>query len=266
MGWYLFVERLLSEAQERGEFSNLPDAGKPIDLAENPFAPADWRLANKILKDNQLLPEFLERRKNLERLAQAVEDLVRRHDRQFSQLTVRCARHMRDLAVLFPIASELMRFLAELPIGLTGARDAADSSEPAPPAGGAASVSTATTAAAAAAAALPLPPPPPPTRDTTRRRRATERARAALADLIPVVRQRNALVADTLWRYRKLLEETNAEIGGLNSAIARDNQFNLGSLQRAPLDVDARLHEFARRYPAIPPPPDETAAPGGRPA
>jgi DnaJ homolog subfamily C member 28 len=41
----LFVERQLEEAARAGAFDHLPGAGEPIDLTENPYVPAEWRLA-----------------------------------------------------------------------------------------------------------------------------------------------------------------------------------------------------------------------------
>lgn len=65
MSW-TFVERKLEEEARRGAFDHLPGAGEPLDLSENPFVPADWRLAFKILKDHRIVPEFVERRKEIE--------------------------------------------------------------------------------------------------------------------------------------------------------------------------------------------------------
>lgn len=65
MSW-LFVERKLEEAARAGAFDHLPGPGGPIDLVENPFVPADWRLAFKILADHRIVPEFVERRKEIE--------------------------------------------------------------------------------------------------------------------------------------------------------------------------------------------------------
>jgi len=62
------VGRKIEEAAARGEFDNLPTAGKPLDLRENPFVPADWRLAFKILRDNHVAPEFVDRRRAIERI------------------------------------------------------------------------------------------------------------------------------------------------------------------------------------------------------
>jgi hypothetical protein len=65
MTW-LFVERKLEEAARAGAFDRLPGPGGPIDLTENPYVPADWRLGFKLLADHRIVPEFLERRKEIE--------------------------------------------------------------------------------------------------------------------------------------------------------------------------------------------------------
>jgi hypothetical protein len=62
----LFVERMLEKAARQGAFDRLPGAGQPIDLSENPYVPADWRLAFKVMKDHRIVPEFVERRKEIE--------------------------------------------------------------------------------------------------------------------------------------------------------------------------------------------------------
>jgi hypothetical protein len=65
---WLHVERQLEEAARRGAFDRLPGAGGPLDLTENPYVPPEWRPAFKILKDHRVLPEFLERRKEIEQI------------------------------------------------------------------------------------------------------------------------------------------------------------------------------------------------------
>jgi hypothetical protein len=45
------VEALIKEAQERGEFDNLPGKGKPIDLAAYFETPEEIRLAQSVLKN-----------------------------------------------------------------------------------------------------------------------------------------------------------------------------------------------------------------------
>jgi hypothetical protein len=86
---WLFVERQLEEAARKGAFDNLPGAGTPIDLTENPFVPPDWRLAFKILKDHHLVPEFVERRKQIETIRGEIDALKSSPAREGRRLAVR---------------------------------------------------------------------------------------------------------------------------------------------------------------------------------
>ena len=45
---------------ERGEFDNLPGAGKPLDLDNNPFVPTELRMAYKVLKNAGVVPQEVE--------------------------------------------------------------------------------------------------------------------------------------------------------------------------------------------------------------
>lgn len=60
------VEEQIRKAQERGDFKNLEGAGKPLDLSENPFEPAEMRMAYKILKDNDYAPYWIELGKDID--------------------------------------------------------------------------------------------------------------------------------------------------------------------------------------------------------
>ena len=51
MSFDKLVETLIKEAQERGEFDNLPGKGKPIDLTSYFETPEDVRLAQSVLKN-----------------------------------------------------------------------------------------------------------------------------------------------------------------------------------------------------------------------
>jgi len=85
----MFVERHLEEAARKGAFDNLPGAGMPLDLTENSFVPADWRLAFKILKDHHLVPEFVERRKEIEKIRGEIDALKADADRATRRLAIR---------------------------------------------------------------------------------------------------------------------------------------------------------------------------------
>jgi len=88
---WMFVERKLEEAARAGAFDRLPGAGEPLDLAENPFVPADWRLAFKILADHKIVPEFVDRRREIEAIRAEIDALKadRSRDREWRRLACR---------------------------------------------------------------------------------------------------------------------------------------------------------------------------------
>jgi hypothetical protein len=45
------AERKIEEAVSRGELDRLPDAGRPLDLYEDPLVPPEMRMAKRILKN-----------------------------------------------------------------------------------------------------------------------------------------------------------------------------------------------------------------------
>lgn len=75
MSTILFIERMaeerIKEAQERGDFKDLPGQGQPLNLEEE-RVPEDLRLAYKVLKNAGYTPPEVEARKEL----MQVEDLL----------------------------------------------------------------------------------------------------------------------------------------------------------------------------------------------
>jgi len=66
------AEQRIAEAIARGEFADLPGAGRPLDLDDNPLVPEDLRLAYRILKNAGYLPPEVEARREI----RALEDLI----------------------------------------------------------------------------------------------------------------------------------------------------------------------------------------------
>ncbi|MGE5378585.1 MAG: DUF1992 domain-containing protein [Bacteroidota bacterium] len=83
MSFERIVEALIKQAQERGEFDNLPGKGKPIDLTAYFETPDEVRLAQSVLKNAgmtspevQLLKEIAE----LRQLHEAVTSEDKKHE------------------------------------------------------------------------------------------------------------------------------------------------------------------------------------------
>lgn len=83
--WESAVEKQIREAMERGEFDHLPGAGKPLDLTENPYTPEEWRLAFKLLKDNDVAPEWIEQGKTIRQELAALAKLLEQQARWQSE-------------------------------------------------------------------------------------------------------------------------------------------------------------------------------------
>lgn len=71
------VERAIREAEARGEFTNLPGAGKPIPGIDRP-AGEDWWLRQRATRENigaEVLPPALKLRKEVDDLPAALDAL-----------------------------------------------------------------------------------------------------------------------------------------------------------------------------------------------
>ncbi len=71
----LIAEQRIAEAIERGELADLPGAGQPLKLEDDPLVPEDLRLAYRILKNAGYLPPELEVRREI-RALEALIDAV----------------------------------------------------------------------------------------------------------------------------------------------------------------------------------------------
>lgn len=68
----LIAEQKITEAIARGELADLPGAGRPLDLNDDPLVPEEVRMAHRILKNAGFIPPELEPLREigeLERLA-----------------------------------------------------------------------------------------------------------------------------------------------------------------------------------------------------
>ena len=72
-GLYALVERKIAEAIARGEFDNLPGAGKPLDLDDDPLVPEELRVANRILRNAGFVPPEMAQLAQVNQLIASIE-------------------------------------------------------------------------------------------------------------------------------------------------------------------------------------------------
>lgn len=73
LAFELLAERKIEEAVSRGEFDDLPGAGQPLDLNDDPLVPEDLRVAYRILKNAGYVPPELEDLKEITQLESLVQ-------------------------------------------------------------------------------------------------------------------------------------------------------------------------------------------------
>ena len=76
MSFDKLVESMIKEAQERGEFDNLPGKGKPIDLTAYFDIPEDVRMAQSVLKNAGMTSREVDLLKEIAELKQALAGVV----------------------------------------------------------------------------------------------------------------------------------------------------------------------------------------------
>ena len=69
------VEKRIKEAQERGDFDDLPGRGEPIHVEDDRHIPEDLRLVYKILKNADCIPPELQLRKEIRQMEDMLESI-----------------------------------------------------------------------------------------------------------------------------------------------------------------------------------------------
>ena len=74
-GFQKIIEKRIKEAQERGDFDDLPGRGEPLKIEDDSHVPEDLRLAYKVLKNANCLPPELELKKEIRQIEDMLEHI-----------------------------------------------------------------------------------------------------------------------------------------------------------------------------------------------
>jgi hypothetical protein len=67
------IDNMIKAAIDRGEFKNLEGEGKPINLDDYFATPEDVRMGYSVLKSNDIVPEEIDRLKEISELREKLE-------------------------------------------------------------------------------------------------------------------------------------------------------------------------------------------------
>lgn len=86
--WSDLISQRIEEAIAAGVFDNLPGKGKPINVAPEPFVPADMQMANSLLKGNNLSPAWISDRNEMlaavAQMRQQIAGIATEYDQAFT--------------------------------------------------------------------------------------------------------------------------------------------------------------------------------------
>ncbi|HCF06103.1 MAG: hypothetical protein JG774_1632 [Desulfomicrobiaceae bacterium] len=71
--WTELAEKAILEAQARGEFDNLPGAGKPLNLEDDTCVPPELRMAYTVLKNAGFVPPEVAEQREIRSLIECLE-------------------------------------------------------------------------------------------------------------------------------------------------------------------------------------------------
>ena len=100
MSFDRLVEALIKEAQERGDFDNLPGKGKPIDLTTYFETPEDIRVAQSVLKNAGITSPEVQLLKEIAELRQILGAIVKEKKKDEIQ------KQIRDKQIEFDLMME----------------------------------------------------------------------------------------------------------------------------------------------------------------
>jgi hypothetical protein len=110
--WESLTERLIREAQERGDFDELPSHGRRLAVADNPYA-GEQALALHVLRNAGIAPPWIEADKEVRQLSTERDALVAR---AAASSPIAHAMHRRELArIVAAHADAVARLNAEAP-------------------------------------------------------------------------------------------------------------------------------------------------------
>ncbi len=94
------AEMKIREAIENGELENLPGKGKPLELDNLSFLPAELRMAYRIIKNSGLVPVEISLNKDMDTLKKKIEESTDEKERKCLK------RKLIDLGVRYKILME----------------------------------------------------------------------------------------------------------------------------------------------------------------
>ena len=74
-GFQKIIESRIKEAQQKGEFEDLPGTGQPLNMEDDSHIPPDLRMPYKILKNAGCIPPELQLKKEIRQMEDMLDNI-----------------------------------------------------------------------------------------------------------------------------------------------------------------------------------------------
>jgi DnaJ homolog subfamily C member 28 len=81
--WQSELDRELEKMLNQEDVTNLPGAGKPLNLGDETYVPDEMRMAYRILAQNDMAPDWVMMSKEIEQSVQKLRDSIATHVRAY---------------------------------------------------------------------------------------------------------------------------------------------------------------------------------------
>lgn len=101
-------DELLADAIAREDLSALPESGRPIDLSDYFASGPEHRMAGKLLRDNQVLPQALQERRDAEQHQAQATHYIGEQTARLASLRAQVPDHTQALSAPFSSRAALL--------------------------------------------------------------------------------------------------------------------------------------------------------------
>ena len=74
------IEQRIQQAEQNGDFQNLPSTGKPLNFDDNLFVSPEQRLYNCVLKNSGMRPKEITMRKRMFEIRRKIDEIKQHND------------------------------------------------------------------------------------------------------------------------------------------------------------------------------------------
>lgn len=85
--WESYIDRAIRQAINDGKMTDNPGKGEPLRLGDDKHTPPELRMAHKILKDNDLTPDWMMQSRELDTKRDQLEERVQRTAKTYASKT-----------------------------------------------------------------------------------------------------------------------------------------------------------------------------------